>query len=80
MANRDTIYPISPAPVESVIDTTGAGDTYAAGFLFGITQGYDLESSGRIGSFSAAFVLGHMGGRPEGDLKSVLFQALSFPN
>lgn len=52
-------------PVEDVVDTTGAGDLYAAGFLYGLASGKDLESSGRLGSIAAAEVIGHMGARPE---------------
>lgn len=49
----------------SVIDTTGAGDLYAAGFLHGFIRGMDLKSCGRMGSIVAAEVLGHFGARPE---------------
>ncbi len=49
----------------NVIDTTGAGDLYAAGFLHGFIRGMDLKSCGRMGSIVAAEVLGHFGARPE---------------
>jgi sugar/nucleoside kinase (ribokinase family) len=52
-------------PVEKVVDTTGAGDLYAAGFLFGLTHGRDLETSARLGSLAAAEVISHLGARPE---------------
>lgn len=48
-----------------VIDTTGAGDQYAAGFLYGYTQGMDLQTCGRLGTLAATEVIGHMGPRPE---------------
>lgn len=55
-------------PVEQVIDTTGAGDLYAAGFLFGYSRGYDLERCARLGSIAASEVISHIGARPESDL------------
>ncbi len=51
-------------PVDEVVDTTGAGDLYAAGVLFGWARGYDLETCGRLGSVAAAEVLSHLGARP----------------
>ncbi|MEQ1710674.1 MAG: adenosine kinase [Hyphomicrobium sp.] len=52
-------------PVAKVVDTTGAGDLYAAGFLFGVAQGLPLEVSGRLGSIAAAEIISHIGARPE---------------
>lgn len=60
----DGIVPIAAHPVPTLVDTTGAGDLYAAGFLFGWTQGRDLSESGRLGSIAASAVIGHMGPRP----------------
>jgi sugar/nucleoside kinase (ribokinase family) len=51
-------------PVSKVVDTTGAGDLYAAGFLFGLARGYDLPTAGQLGSFAAAEIIGQMGARP----------------
>jgi sugar/nucleoside kinase (ribokinase family) len=48
-----------------VVDTTGAGDMYAAGFLYGFTHGYDLPACGRLGSLAAAAIIGHTGARPQ---------------
>jgi sugar/nucleoside kinase (ribokinase family) len=62
---------IPAAPVSKVVDTTGAGDLYAAGFLFGVATGKDLETAGRLGSLAAAEIISHIGARPEvklGDL------------
>lgn len=56
---------VEPHPVGHVVDTTGAGDLYAAGFLFGLTSGADLERSARLGSLAAGEVISHMGPRPE---------------
>jgi sugar/nucleoside kinase (ribokinase family) len=55
-----------------VVDTTGAGDLFAAGFLVGYAQGRSLEDSLRIGSFSAAEVISHFGARPEADLRELV--------
>jgi sugar/nucleoside kinase (ribokinase family) len=51
-------------PVEDLVDTTGAGDQYAAGFLFGHSRGHDLERCGRLGALAAAEVISHLGPRP----------------
>ncbi len=59
----ETSFAIEAAPVAQVIDTTGAGDLYAAGFLFGLTHDMSLASSGRLGSLLAAEVIGQYGAR-----------------
>jgi sugar/nucleoside kinase (ribokinase family) len=56
---------VAASPVDHVVDTTGAGDLYAAGFLYGHAQGMDLAESGRIASIAAAECISHMGPRPE---------------
>jgi sugar/nucleoside kinase (ribokinase family) len=55
----------------TVIDTTGAGDLYAAGFLYGYTHGHDLVASARYGSMAAAEIIGHLGARPEVSLSGL---------
>ena len=65
-----TLFEVAAAPVDRIVDTTGAGDLYAAGFLHGLTRGKHLAECGRIGSFAAAEVLSHFGARPECDLAS----------
>ncbi len=55
-------------PVEKVVDSTGAGDLYAAGFLYGLSTGLGLETAGRLGSLAAAEVISHMGARPNSPL------------
>jgi sugar/nucleoside kinase (ribokinase family) len=62
---------IPAAPVARVIDTTGAGDQFAAGFLYGLTRGKPLEVCGRLGSMAAAEVISHYGARPEVSLKEL---------
>lgn len=59
------LHVIDPAPVTRLVDTTGAGDQYAAGFLYGLVTGRSLASCGRIASLAAAEVIQHLGARPE---------------
>ncbi len=61
--------------VAKLVDTTGAGDLYASGFLFGLTHGRDLVTCGRLGSLAAAEVIGHYGARPEASLKTLAKEA-----
>jgi sugar/nucleoside kinase (ribokinase family) len=63
-----TSYEIPVDPVAKVVDTTGAGDLYAAGFLYGLTSGHDLATAGRLGSLAAAEIISHVGARPEASL------------
>jgi len=62
---------VPAAPVDRVVDTTGAGDLYAAGFLHGLAQGRPPEACGRLGALAAAEVIGHFGARPEVDLAAL---------
>lgn len=59
-------------PVHKIVpvDATGAGDQFAAGFLFGLSTGRDLETCGRMGAVAAAEVIGHFGARPQTDVRS----------
>ena len=59
------------APIAELVDTTGAGDLFAAGFLYGHTQGAAPEVCGRMGCLAAAEVIQHLGARPETDLKAL---------
>ncbi len=63
-------------PVSKVVDTTGAGDLFAAGFLAGQAQGRSLEQSLRMGAIAAAEVISHYGARPEADLKALVAERL----
>ena len=65
MACGGEVIPVPAAPVDRVVDTTGAGDSYAAGFLYGLTHGADLARCGELGSLCAAEVISHVGGRPQ---------------
>ncbi|MGZ4705901.1 MAG: PfkB family carbohydrate kinase, partial [Acidimicrobiales bacterium] len=60
-------HEVPAEPVAHVVDTTGAGDLYASGFLFGLTHGYSLTDCARLGSLAAAEVISHVGPRPEVD-------------
>ena len=68
----DRIHTIAAAPVARVVDTTGAGDLYAAGFLYGYTRALPLETCGRIGAIAAAEIISHYGARPEANLADLI--------
>jgi sugar/nucleoside kinase (ribokinase family) len=72
VATADAVHPVPAAPVARVVDTTGAGDLYAAGFLFGLTQGRGLAECGRLGGIAAAEVISHFGARPERPLADLI--------
>lgn len=65
--------------VPEVVDTTGAGDLYAAGFLHGLVNGFDLERCAQLGSLAASEVIGHVGARPMASLRSLAVQAGLLP-
>ena len=67
----DEIHAADAAWVEKVVDTTGAGDQYAAGFLFGLANGRPLPVCARLGSLAAAEVISHYGARPQVSLKDL---------
>jgi sugar/nucleoside kinase (ribokinase family) len=60
----ENVHVVDAHPVDKLMDTTGAGDLYAAGFLFGLSRGLDLATCGRLGSLAAAEVISHVGARP----------------
>jgi sugar/nucleoside kinase (ribokinase family) len=68
----ETVIEVAAAPAQAIVDTTGAGDLYAAGFLFGLTSGRPLAECGRIGSIAAAEVIGHVGARPQVELAGLI--------
>ena len=73
----DKVFQIDAEPVAKLVDTTGAGDAYAAGFLHGIANGQDLMASGHLGSICAAEVVSHMGARPNISLKELIGKKFS---
>ena len=72
VVTADDLVVVEAHPVPHLVDTTGAGDLYAAGFLFGWTNGRSLAESGRLGSLAAAAVIGHLGPRPGISLAQML--------
>ena len=69
-----TTTAVEAFPVDKVVDTTGAGDLFAAGFLYGYTHGRDLLGCAKMGSMAAAEVISHMGARPELSLRELLLK------
>jgi sugar/nucleoside kinase (ribokinase family) len=65
-------YAVPAAAVGKIVDTTGAGDLYASGFLFGLTQGKPLAECARLGGIAAAEVISHVGARPEQALRGLI--------
>jgi sugar/nucleoside kinase (ribokinase family) len=76
VAGDDEPILVDAEPVPEVVDTTGAGDQYSAGFLHGFTHGYDLETCGRLASIAAAEVISHLGARPEVSLAELAKEQL----
>ena len=73
----EEVHLIDAEKVAEVVDTTGAGDLYAAGFLFGHTNGYDLADCGHIAAIAAAEVISHIGPRPQTDLAALVREKLA---
>jgi len=73
----DEVHVVDAAPIDQLRDTTGAGDQFAAGFLYGHTRGIDLYRCGVIGALAAAEVIQHYGARPETDLAPLVAAAIA---
>ena len=71
IVTADELVTVDAVPVEKVVDTTGAGDLFAAGFMHGLTSGADLAECGRLGSLAAAEVISHVGPRPLVELRTL---------
>jgi sugar/nucleoside kinase (ribokinase family) len=74
IVSRDLTTEVPAFPVDRVLDTTGAGDLFAAGFLFGLARGLEHALCGRLGGLAAAEVIQHLGARPETSLKALAQQ------
>ncbi|HEX7167852.1 MAG TPA: adenosine kinase [Acidimicrobiales bacterium] len=75
IVHGDEVHVVDVHPVETVVDTTGAGDLYAAGVLYGLAIGRDAAAAGRLGSLAAAEVISHIGARPERPLADLAAEA-----
>jgi adenosine kinase len=74
VVSNEGVIAVPAFPVEKVVDTTGAGDLFAAGFLFGLVRGAGYEKAGRLGAFAAAEVIQHIGARPQVSLRELAQQ------
>ena len=74
IASKDGVAAVPAFPVEKIVDTTGAGDLFAAGFLFGLARGAGHEAAARLGALAAAEVIQHIGARPQISLKQLAQQ------
>jgi sugar/nucleoside kinase (ribokinase family) len=72
VVTSDAVHAVPAAPVERVVDTTGAGDLYASGFLYGFTHGRPLPECARLGGIAAAEIISHVGARPEVPLRTLI--------
>ncbi|WP_291864063.1 adenosine kinase [Bradyrhizobium sp.] len=74
VTSTDGVVAVPAFPIDRMVDTTGAGDLFAAGFLFGLVRGAGHENAGRLGALAAAEVIQHIGARPQASLKELAQQ------
>ncbi len=74
VAAKDGVTAVPASPIQKLVDTTGAGDLFAAGFLFGLVRNAGYENAGRLGALAAAEVIQHIGARPQVSLKELAGQ------
>ncbi len=74
VVSRDSNEAVSAAPIDKLVDATGAGDLFAAGFLVGLARGKDHRTAAQLGALAAAEVIQHLGARPETSLKDLADQ------
>ncbi|MBN8989301.1 MAG: adenosine kinase [Rhizobiales bacterium] len=74
VASKDGVVAVPAFPIQKLVDTTGAGDLFAAGFLFGLVRNAGFEAAGRLGALAAAEVIQHIGARPQVSLKELAKQ------
>ena len=72
VVTADETHAVDAHPIEKLVDTTGAGDLYAAGFLYGLTKDRNLTDCAKLGSLAAAIVIQQVGPRPSGSLKTAM--------
>jgi adenosine kinase len=75
VASADGVVAVPASPIKEMVDTTGAGDLFAAGFLFGLVRNAGYENAGRLGALAAAEVIQHIGARPQASLKELAKKA-----
>ena len=75
IVSREQTDAVSAAPIDRVVDATGAGDLFASGFLLGLSRGADNRTAARLGALAAAEVIQHLGARPETSLKRLADQS-----
>jgi adenosine kinase len=74
VASKEGMVAVPASPIDKLVDTTGAGDLFAAGFLFGLVRNAGYENAGRLGALAAAEVIQHIGARPQVSLKELAQQ------
>jgi sugar/nucleoside kinase (ribokinase family) len=74
VAAKDAVVAAPASSIERLVDTTGAGDLFAAGFLFGLVGNAGYEKAGRLGALAAAEVIQHLGARPQTSLRELAQQ------
>jgi sugar/nucleoside kinase (ribokinase family) len=79
VVTRDKVEAVDAFPVPEVVDTTGAGDLFAAGFLYGFSRGLPHATSARLGALAAAEVISHLGARPERRLAELAHEKKLLP-
>jgi sugar/nucleoside kinase (ribokinase family) len=75
VASSDGVVAVPASPIKELVDTTGAGDLFAAGFLFGLVRNAGHDNAGRLGALAAAEVIQHIGARPQVSLKELAKKA-----
>jgi sugar/nucleoside kinase (ribokinase family) len=75
VASKENVTAVPAFPIDKMVDTTGAGDLFAAGFLVGLVRGAGYEKAGRLGALAAAEVIQHIGARPQTSLKHLAEQS-----
>ncbi len=71
VASSEGVISVPASPIQKLVDTTGAGDLFAAGFLFGLVRNAGYEKAGMLGALAAAEVIQHIGARPQTSLKEL---------